>query len=445
MPAPATVSLKNRSPGGMITFAILWLGQCVSLIGSGLTSFALGVWVFQRTGSTTQFALVGLFAVLPRVILSPLAGVVVDRWDRRWTMIISDIGAGISTLVVMLLLAVDQLELWHIYLLTGLNAAFGSFQWPAYAAATTLLVSKQNLGRANGMIQFGRAASEILSPALAGVLARVIQLEGVILIDFATFIFALATLMVIRFPRFKASAAGRAKGDAWWQQLTFGWKYISVRPGLLSLLLFFAIVNFLWEMVGALIVPMILSWASSDVLGIIVSIAGGGMLIGSLMMALWGGPKRRINGVLGFEMLSGLCFILIGFRPTFLPVAIGVFLAHLTIAIVFGSNQAIWQSKVELDVQGRVFATQQMIARAAAPLAFLLAGPLADQVFEPLLAAGGALELSVGQFIESGPGRGIGLLFIVMGIIKIGVTMVGHLQPTLRNIEKDLPDATVTL
>jgi len=169
------------------------------------------------------------------------------------------------------------------------------------------------------------------------------------------------------------------------------------------------------------------------------------MLTGSLMMALWGGPKRRINGVLGFEMLSGLCFVLIGFRPTFLPVAIGVFLAHLTIAVVFGSNQAIWQSKVELDVQGRVFATQQMIARAAAPLAFLLAGPLADQVFEPLLAADGALEWSVGQFIGSGPGRGIGLLFIVMGIIKIGVTMVGHLQPALRNIEKDLPDATVTL
>ncbi|MGD8814610.1 MAG: MFS transporter, partial [Anaerolineales bacterium] len=169
---------------GMITFSIVWLGQCVSVIGSGLTSFALGVWIFERTGSVTQFALIGLFAALPRVLLSPLAGALVDRWDRRRAMILSDTGAGLSTLLLVLLLFSNRLEIWHIYLIVGTSAAFSTIQWPAYTAATTLLVAKKNLGRANGMVQFGLAASEILAPALAGVLILTVQLEGVILIDF---------------------------------------------------------------------------------------------------------------------------------------------------------------------------------------------------------------------------------------------------------------------
>jgi len=425
----------------MTTFTIVWLGQLVSLAGSGLTSFALGVWTFERTGSATQFALVGLSAVLPYVVLSPLAGTIVDRWDRRRAMLVSDAGAGLSTLIVVLLLSAGQLEIWHIYLVTVANAAFGAVQWPAYAAATTLLVPKANLGRANGMVQFGRAVSEILSPALAGALVGIIRLEGVILIDVATFLFAVVTLLLVRFPKPEVSPAGAPEKGSLWHRLTFGWRYISARPGLLGLLTFFALVNFLWGMIGALITPMILSWTSSDVLGVIISIAGGGMLTGSLFMSVWGGPRCLINGILYFEMLSGICFMLMGFSPSFWPVAIGAFGAHVTIAVVYGCNQAIWQSKVAPGVQGRVFATQQMVTRAASPLAYLLAGPLADNVFEPLLAGDGPLASSVGQVLGTGPGRGIGLFFLFMGMAKIAVTFIGRLHPRIRGIEDDLPDA----
>ncbi len=180
-------------------------------MGSGLTSFALGVWVFQQTGSATQFALIGLSAVLPRVLLSPLAGAIVDRWDRRRVMIVGDVGAGLSTLVVVILLLTARLEIWHIYLLAAVNAAFGTVQWPAFAATTSLLVSKENLGRANGMVQFGQAASEILAPAMAGVLVGVIRLEGVILIDVVTFLFAVTTLLLVRFPRPRVRRAEGAR------------------------------------------------------------------------------------------------------------------------------------------------------------------------------------------------------------------------------------------
>ena len=432
---------QRKAPGRMTTFTIIWLGQVVSLVGSGLTSFALGVWVFERTGSATQFALIGLAAVVPRVLLSPLAGTIVDRWDRRWVMIIADIGAGLSTMLVMLLLATNQLELWHIYALTMANAAFGTVQWPAFTAVTTLLIPKNNLGRANGMVQFGRAASEILAPALAGVLMGLIQLEGVILIDVATFVFAVGTLLLVRFPQPEVSAESAGEKGSLWRDLTYGWRYIFARPGLRDLLIFFAAVNFLWGMVGALIVPLVLGWTSSEMLGLLISIAGVGMLAGSLIMSVWGGPRRRIHGVLTFELLSGVCFMLIGLQPSFWLVAVGVFGAHATIAIVFGSNQAIWQSKVAPDIQGRVFATQQMIARAAAPLAYLLAGPLADRVFEPLLAPDGGLAASIGQVVGTGAGRGIGLLFVLMGVVKILVSLAGWMNPHIRHVEDDLPDA----
>jgi len=430
----------NTTSRGMHVFIIIWLGQLVSLVGSGLTSFALGLWVYQHTDSVTQFAFIGLFTVLPSVVLSPLAGALVDRWDRRWVMILSDAGAGLCTLIMAFLFLTNRIEVWQIYLAAGASGAFGTFQWPAYSAATTLLVPKKHLGRANGMVQFGQAAAEILAPALAGVLVLTTRVQGILLIDFVTFFFAVTTLLLVRFPRPGTTTAGQTSRGSLWREASYGWRFITARRGLLGLLVFFTVVKFLWGMVGALIAPMILGFTSVDVLGIVISIAGGGMLAGSLVMSAWGGPKRRIDGVLRFELLSGLCFLLMGLRPSAWPVALGAFGAHLTIAIIYGSNQAIWQSKVPHSVQGRVFATQQMIAKSATPLAYLTAGPLADKLFEPLLAFDGPLTGSIGQITGTGPGRGIGLLFIVMGILKVAVTLGGYLDPRIKLVEDELPD-----
>jgi predicted MFS family arabinose efflux permease len=421
------------------TFLIVWLGQVVSLVGSGLTSFGLGVWVFQQTGSATHFALIGLAVVLPRVLLSPLAGAVVDRWDRRRAMIVGDAGAGLSTLILAALFLANRLDLWPIYLLTGVNAAFGTLQWPAFTATTSLLVPDEQLGRANGLMQFGLAASEILAPALAGMLLGLIGLGGIMLIDVATFVVAVASLSLVRFPQHRTQGTGPKEGESLRQDMALGWRYIVARPGLRYLLLFFAAVNFLWGMVGALISPMILGWASSEVLGAVVSVAGVGMFAGSLLMSAWGGPRRRIYGVLAFETFSGACFVLMGLRPSFWPVAVGAFGAHVTIAVVMGCNQAIWQRQVAPEIQGRVFATQQMVARAASPLAYLLAGPLADRLMEPLLAPGGPLVPGLGQLLGSGPGRGIGLLFVLMGVAKVAISLAGWLNPQIRNVEGPLP------
>jgi MFS family permease len=433
---------KKSSPitKGMRTFFVIWSGQLVSTIGSGLTGFALGVWIYQETGSVTLFALNMLAYALANLLVSPIAGVLVDRYDRRWVMILSDTGAGLATLSIALLYVTGNLAVWNIILATAFTSAFSAFQWPAYSAVTTLLVPKEQLGRAGGMVQIGEAISQLLAPAAAGVLFVTVGLGGVIVIDFVTYLFAVLTLLIVRVPSPERSEAGEEGKGSIWQEAIFGWRYISARAGLLGLLLIFAAFNFVSGLIMPLITPLILDMASPDLLGYVFSIAGAGMLVGTLVMSAWGGPKRRIHGVLGFLMLSGFFTSILGISP-FIPfLAAAGFGLLFTLPIINGSSQAIWQSKVAPDVQGRVFSVRRMIAMSMTPLAYIVAGPLADNVFRPLLVEGGALAGSVGQLIGVGPGRGTGFMFIVIGTLSVLVAAAGYLSPRVRNVEDELPD-----
>ncbi|HEY7356632.1 MAG TPA: MFS transporter [Ktedonobacterales bacterium] len=435
------MSPMSPSPGWRV-FAIVWSGQLVSLVGSGLTSFVLGLWVLQRTQSVTQFALILLSGALPRIFLSPLAGALVDRWDRRWVMLLSDVGAGLSVLAVALLYFGQQLAIWQIYIATAVGAACATFQLPAYIAATTLLASRRQLGRVNGLLQLGLASQDVLAPVIAGLLVVTLQLGGVLLIDVGTFVVSVFTLLSVRFPTPPTTAEGLQARGSLRRQMLYGWTYIVARPGLLVLLVFFATTSFLNGLIASLIYPLILSLASATQLGIIISLAGTGLVASSLLMSVWNGPQRRVLGVLGSQLVFGLGIIVIGLRPSGVLVAVGALIAHAALPVSNVTNQAIWQSKVAADVQGRVFAMRQMVGRAATPIAFLLAGPLADAVFNPLLTAHGALAGSLGQVIGVGPGRGIGLIFLLMGILALLVAALGFLMPRLRSVERELPDAS---
>jgi len=425
---------------GMLTFVLIWFGQLVSLIGSGLTGFALGAWVFESTGSVTLYGFVVLSTMLPNILLSMPAGALVDRWDRRWVMILSDTGAGLSTLAIAILFLSGRFEIWHICLAAAVSSAFSAFQWPAYSAATALLVPKEQYGRANGMVQLGRAIGYLVSPALAGYLMMRIQVQGVILIDFATFLFAVVTLLFVRIPKPEPSAEGEAGKGSLLREIAYGLSYLTARPGLLGMLILFAVLNFMMGFVNTLVTPLILTFTTKDVLGRMMTIGGSGMLFGGLLMSVWGGPKRRIRGVLGFLLLTGLFISIGGLRPSVVLITFAAWGFFFCVPFVSASSESIWQSKVALDVQGRAAATRSAIAQMSAPVAMLLAGPLADYVFEPLLAAEGPLAGSVGRIIGVGQGRGIGLMFIVMGILTMLATMGGYLYPRLRLVEDELPD-----
>jgi uncharacterized integral membrane protein len=278
---------------------------------------------------------------------------------------------------------------------------------------------------------------------LAGVLLGVIQVEGIILVDFVTFLFAVLTLSLVRVPRPETTEEGMAGQGSLLREAAYGWQYIRARPGLLGLLLLFAATNFTSGIVQVLFTPLVLSFTTAAVLGTILSIGGLGFLGGSLTMSAWGGPKTRMYGIYIPLLLQGVVLFVAGFPPQATILATAAFLYFFSHPIINGSSQAIWQSKTAPDVQGRVFAVRRMIAWSSLPLAYLVAGPLADQVFEPLLANGGALASSVGQIIGTGEGRGIGLLYILLGILSIVATVLGSLYPRLRNVETELPDIII--
>jgi MFS transporter, DHA3 family, macrolide efflux protein len=249
------------------------------------------------------------------------------------------------------------------------------------------------------------------------------------------------SLLLVRFPQPPPIEADSTSKRSLWREMTYGWNFIRARPGLRGLMVFAMVGNLILGLVTVLITPLILSFADVSTLGIILSISGLGMLVGGVVMSVWGGPRRRITGLIGFNMLSGLALLVAGLPPSTLIVTLGASLFLFTTPIMMSCAQTIWQTKVAPGLQGRVFAVRRMVSLSAPPVATLLAGPLADRLFEPWMAPGGALAGSVGRVIGTGPGRGIGFLFVVLGGVTLGNALVLWLSPRVRLVEDELPDA----
>jgi MFS family permease len=321
------------------------------------------------------------------------------------------------------------------------NSAVSAVQLPAFSATVPLLVPKRHLGRTAGMMQLGMAVPSILAPLVAGALVAAIGLHGILIVDLVTFLFAVSTLFVVRLPSPPRGAADSGEQGPVSRDALYGWIYLRDRPGLLALLFMFAGVNFCLGILQALLTPMILSFASAAALGTVMAVAGCGMVVGGVAMAVWGGPRRRMNGVFGFLLLAAFILAVGGLRPNVALIASTAFAFLCCFPLINGCASAILQTKIAPEVLGRATAAQQLIAMSALPVAILLAGPLADHVFEPLLAAGGPLAGTVGRVVGVGPGRGIGLLFIVLGALIVVALAAGWANPRIRNLEDELPDA----
>jgi MFS family permease len=421
----------------MRTFFVVWIGQLVSVVGSTLTGFGLAIWMYLETDSVTLLALIMLANTLPGILLGPFAGALVDRWDRRKVMLAGDATAGAATLVVVFLLLTDQLDLWHIYVMATIVSIANAFQEPAYTASVPLLVPKRHLGRANGLVQMGSAIGTLVAPVVAGVLVATTGLWGVLLADVATFVVAIATLAIVRIPR---PTAAPSVAEALWGQVVEGWRWLRARRGLFGFMLVAAGINFLLGFMSVLFIPLYLSFTNEVVLGTAMSVWGIGMLVGSLVMGVWGGPQRRIRGMMAGIALGGLLVAVMGLDDSVVLVTAAAFVLMVTVAIVNGTSQALWQVKVPPELQGRTFSVRRMLAQMAIPVAYLSAGPLADNVFEPLLAIGGGLADSVGSVIGTGPGRGIAFMFVVMGLGTFSLAVFAWGNRSIRNIEDELPD-----
>ncbi len=433
----AVVARQIKAPS-LNVFFLVALGQFISIIGTSLATFALNVWVLQQTQSVSTFALITALTWLPDILLSPIAGAVADRYDRRMVMILSDIVAACGTFFLVLFLWAGSLQIWYICVMVSIGSAANAFQRPAYAASITQLVPKRYLGHVNGIVNIGNAAGNLLAQLAGGVLVMTIGLGGVVLIDLGAFLFAVSTLWFVRFPD---TLFRKQQEEPLLREVVKGWRYIIKRHGLVTMVIFFVCLNFLSSIIGVLVAPLVLSFGSPAVLGAVGTALGAGMLVGGSVMGLWGGTKRRAEGIVSFVMFFGLFAVVMGMRPSPIYPAIGLFGFGFSIAIVRSHWQALIQTKVGLELQGRVLATSSMLATAMMPLGQALAGPLADKVFEPLMVSGGALANSIGRLIGVGPGRGIGLIMILVGVIGQTWAILGYLYRPLRFMEDTLPDA----
>ncbi len=429
---------------GMRDFVIVWAGQLVSMLGTGMTNFALSFWIFDQTGSATALTIAIFSFTAPSILLSPIAGALVDRFDRKTIIILSDLAAGIVTIGWLILVLTGDLELWQIYIGNFIAGAFNSLQFPAFSAAVSLMIPKDQFGRAAGMMDFAGAASQILAPAFAGALLGTLGLAGIMAIDVVTFVFAIITLLIIRIPESENAAAEKAAQGSIWKESLFGFRYIRERPSLLGLQLVFTALNFLAAFSFAVMVPMILARTGNNerILATVQSISAVGGVVGGLFMSAWGGPKRRVNGVLlGMTVESLLGPTIMGLARSLIGWATGGFFIQAVIPIINGSNQAIWQAKVPPSMQGRVFATRRMIAQVAFPFAVLIAGPLADNVFEPAMQQSTSfLSQTFGWLVGTGVGSGMSLMMVLSGLAGAFVGLGGYLFPAVRNAEDILPD-----
>lgn len=432
-----------RQVSGFRGFSVMWFGQTVSLVGTAMSRFALTIWAYELTGSATALAMVALFSFAPTIIMSPIAGALVDRWNRKAIMILADTTAGISTIAILILFSLGGLQIWHLYVAGAFASTFEAFQFPAFSAAITMMLDKQDYGRASGMRSIAESGSTIVAPVFATIVLVAFGIGGVLLIDVITFVIAMATLIFVLIPEPDQTDTGRKAQGSLLTESLFGFRYIAANPPLLGIQIIFSFVNLFGIISFTLLPIMVLARTGNDevTLATVQSMLGIGGLIGGIIMSIWGGPKRRVHGVFMGMFLSGIFGqMLLGIGQNVITWSVGAFMLMFFIPFVNGSNQAIWQSKVPPDLQGRVFSVRRLVAQITMPIGILLIGPLADTVFEPAMMTGGALVPIFGDLVGIGAGAGMGVMFLITGFLGALSGLAGYIFPFVRNAEDILPD-----
>lgn len=428
---------------GMRAVWLVWLGQFVSVLATMMSQFALTIWIFEKTGSVLALGTLQVFTFTPMLLALPFAGALIDRYDRKWMMAVSDAVAGVGTIGLLVLQASGHLELWHLYVASALFGLGQAFQEPAYAAVLTQMVEKKDLARANGLMSLKQSGPGLLAPLLAGFLLPVVGLGGILLFDVVTFGLALAVLALVAIP----PLAKKSAPAPLWQDAVFGLRYIWARPGLLGLQLVFFFGIFFMGLVTNTTIPLMLTRTANNtmVVGTVRTLAALGGIVGGVVMSAWGGLTRRIHGVLLGWALASVFFMLYavpvgeaanpGLQILWWGSLVGSW--RMLAPLVNSSTQAIWQAKVPPELQGRVFATRIFIAWFTNPIAPVLAGAMGDYVLEPLAQHPPLWFQSLSPLIGTGAGSGLALLILVSGAGGVVSALAAYAFPAVRNVEAE--------
>lgn len=427
----------------MLGLTIVLVGQAISILASSMTGFGLSIWVFQQTNSATSLGIMQTAFTLPYLLIIPLAGVMVDRYNRKLMMMVSDLAAGLGTIAIFVLMLTNNLQVWHYYVVNILIGLGNAFQWPAYSAAISTMVPKEQYGRANGMVSFVQAGPGVLAPILAGALMPVIGLQGILLIDILTFVLAIGALLMVHVPPPNRSKDGLEAQGNMIKEAAFGFKYIFARPSLLHYVILLFLANVFLGMANSVQIPLVLSRTANNsvILGAVETAGAISWAVGSIVMSIWGGPKRRMVGAIfgwvGFCLFGNILYGLGRGLAMWIPVSL---ICGLGANLGTATSQAILQSKVAPDVQGRVFSARRMLTWFPDTFTPILGGLLADYVMEPGLKGSGILSQTFGWMTGHDAGSGMAAMMVVFGVITIAVLLFGYATPSIRNLEDILPD-----
>lgn len=426
---------------GLQLFYFILIGQSFSLLGSSLANFALGVWAYQTGGNVSSFTTIAIASTVPGILLGPVIGSLIDRWNRKRVLLGAQFGSAMVMLTLALLYWAGQLQVWHILLVVPVSSVCATVLQVGFSSVITTLVPAQNLSRANGSLGLVFGVVQLISPLLAGVTLDKVGMDGIFIFNLASFMVGLTTLAVATLPSIQHRH--QQKPQSLWSDIAEGYLFLKSRPGVLGGLYLFTLIWFNVSAVQVLILPLVLSVGTTTDLGMIQSMAGIGTLVGGVLMVVWKGPARKMLGILGASVvIAGVLIVMpIPTSVTWLAGCAVVIMMAAPVATV--CSQTLWQRKVPVQFHGRAFSLRNTIMKAAQPLAFLCAGLLADHLFRPLMQQGGALAEWLGPVWGVGEGRGVALMISLFGLLSLIMVGVAWLIPSIRRADLDLPDENV--
>lgn len=421
----------NRSFG---KFMLLWSGDFVSAIGSGLTSFGLGVYVFQQTGKASLMALVTLLAFLPSLLLSAPAGVMADRYDRRLLMVIGDSLSAVGLIFILVCLFRGEAQVWQICVGVTISSIFTSLLEPAYKATITDLLTPKQYSKANGLVQVAGSAKYLISPILAGFLLSVSDIRLLIIIDICTFFVTVSTTLVVRKGLQNKKKESTKSFTA---ELREGFTVLKDKRGVFTLVIMGSFITFCLGVVQTLASPMVLSFSDSSTLGTLMTVVALGMLVSSLLL---GGLsiERGYAKLLSASLFgAGVFMTLFGLRENIWLIGVSGFLFFAMLPFANASLDFLIRTNIDNELQGRVWGLIGLISQLGYVVAYASSGLMADYVFAPMLLPDGALAQSVGKIVGTGAGRGIGFLIVLAGLLLCVVSAVLSRMKSVNGLEAE--------
>ena len=421
----------------MKNFYKLWLGELISNIGSGMTAFALSVYIYEKTGSVSYVSLITLLSFMPSIILSPIGGLLADRYDRRLLMIIGDLFSGLGLVYILWSIQAGEKSIVPIFIGITFSSIFTSLLEPSYRATLTDILEEENYAKASGLIQVAGSAKYLISPVIAGIVLSVADIRVILLLDIMTFITTCLMIFLVR--KSINSEMKNYKKDSF-KELLEGLFIIKENRGVYSLVIIMFFVCFFMGFIQILIRPMILALSSVKTAGMMESLCAVGLLIGSLWIGI-AGIKKNYSKILAVAcFFCGIFMSMTGVNENLNIIGISTFLFFSTLPFMNSCADVLVRVSIPNELQGRVWGLISLITQMGTVVAYIISGIMADYVFEPMFNKNGILVENIGIIIGTGKGRGIGFMLILSGIGMLIMAIVIWKNREIREVSEKCVD-----